>query len=219
MLFFPEVKVSAIVSSIFNFLRVDFAENISGTDESKTYLYNLFNNKEGIPLKSRDFDYYKQAKVIFLAKENSERVISVYPIFNRSKIDLPSVHIFSSQENNENNSIGFSSFNPNPNNIGIGYNLSLQILVTSSNILEVQIIHYALRALLFSSMVTFEYYGIQNPKLSNQDIILKSEEVPDNIYSKGINFSGYYEENFNLLLKPLIEFIIKDIKFIGITKI
>jgi len=194
-LFIPEIQLKAFLDELLEFIKEDFN---SHTNENDTLLaIMLKGNKIG------DFDYFTEAKDLFLREADHARPVTTRLFFDRDKANLPSMHINLPSEQPGPDGIGVDAgFNENEINslgdeIKVVYNRAFQsvynIIITSDNPFEVLIIYHVIRALIVSFFDSLELIGFRNPKLGGQDLILNEMNVPNNIMVRAISISSFYE--------------------------
>jgi len=90
MLFLPEIKLQKICDAFLNYLKDDLKIAILENKEVESYLYLLFHeNYKDL----NNSTYYIQAKQIFLREESDNRLLVVRPIFDKSRANLPTIHV------------------------------------------------------------------------------------------------------------------------------
>ena len=80
--------------------------------------------------------------------------------------------------------------------LGRGFRAQFGFIITSDNIMEVLIINYVLRALLIGSSDDLSTLGFDNPRYSCQDLNVRPEILPANVYCKGILLNSIYNDTF-----------------------
>jgi hypothetical protein len=73
------------------------------------------------------------------------------------------------------------------------FDTTFQIICTSDNHSEVLIMYHAIRAGLISIFDTISLSGLENAKISGQELKIKSDLVPENIFMRGIGIASSYE--------------------------
>lgn len=92
------------------------------------------------------------------------------------------------------------------------FSSNYQIMITSDNSSEVNIIYHIYKSLLIALVPHLSLKGLLNPKLSGNDIVFQDDQMPMGIFHKVLNLSFDYE-----LVVPqlLINGLIKSINFDG----
>lgn len=215
MLFLPELRLKKICDALLNFLRSDLKACILKKEEERSYLYALF-HEEGVT--SHLYKNYEDAKEIFLRNKENAKYLEVRANFDRTRANIPTIHIIVPQESEGIKSLAdaYGDFYK-PRNVDIlsrGYNSNFGIVVTSDNLTECLLITYILRALLIGSQGDLEAIGFKNTSFNMQDIQVRPELLPSNMYVKGIIMNSTYEETFPMVssLSDDIRDVIFDIK-------
>lgn len=193
----PEILLFNIIQSCFDAIKDDWNRHL---DEKDTLLYAYFGN---LPVHGKKWNWFEQAKDLFLREEDHPRKIEVEMFFNSERARAPTVHLTLPSEQSSGDGIG----------VDIGYqedrwddsNLTYQqtstrmfesqyhILISSDNTLEVQLIYNFLRGMIISIFTQVELAGLRNPKLSGQDLRLESHLVPEHIFVRGLGIRTEYE--------------------------
>lgn len=170
----------------------------SKPDEKDTFLYKLFNGNfiEG-------YDYFKQAKALLLKGINvpDPRKIETRIFFDRSRASSPTLHITLPSEQHAFDGISYDKGYSDPSFTDTsfteentrGFQTKYQIIATSDNTFEVLIMYYLLKALIVSNIRIFELNGLRNIKQSGQDLLIRDEFMPQNIYMRGLTIDCFYE--------------------------
>ena len=87
----PEVILMYTVKSLIDVINKDWTDN---TDPTKTILYDLFyKDDNGYPLVLNKFNYFEQAKNLFITDKNKQRQLVVTMGYNLERKGLPTIHI------------------------------------------------------------------------------------------------------------------------------
>jgi hypothetical protein len=123
--------------------------------------------------------------------------------FNSERARLPTVHLTLPSEQSSADGIGTDAgymsevFDDTDNTfqrtLTRMFESQYQILITSDNTLEVQLIYNFLRAMIIGIFDQIELAGLRNPKLSGQDLRLESHLVPEHIFVRGLGIHTQYE--------------------------
>ena len=195
-LFIPEIVVFRIVEAAFNLAKRDWEAN-SATEE-KTVLYKLFYGQ-----KYELWDYYEQAKSLFLRKMGDAREIKTRMFFDVSRASIPTVHITLPGETSQYNSLGIgqgdnaSEFDDVREEVtptlSRNYKTTFHIIITSDNTIETLLIYHFLKNIITSMLDHVQFEGIQNPILSGNDIRIDSSIVPGHIFARALALDFFYE--------------------------
>lgn len=203
----PEILLFNIVESALKHLADDVqaAQNNSTT----SFLYRIFNG-----IKDEKHDYYKEALDLFGRKKDHPRKIRSRLFFDAQEANIPTIHITMPQEQNaeDHNSIGVGE-DPEDTFIDQGagehtpnrtrfFNSTFHVIVTSDNHREVMIIYHTIKAVFISALSEINIAGLENPKLSGQDIRPKEDIVPRNVFMRGMGISSSYEVTVPRFFNP-----------------
>lgn len=195
MLFLPEVRLKKICDALIEYLVTDLKERLDAGEENKSYLYLLFHEDE---YDNTPSEYYNQAKILFLRKESDTRYLRIFPIFDRRRAELPTIHIVVPQDSESILSIGDIEGEVYQEILSEklirGFETQFNLITTSDNIMEVIIINYVLRALLIGSVSNLDVVGFINPRFSVQDLTARPELLPANTYVKGLAMFASYSD-------------------------
>lgn len=197
MILIPEVKILEIIDIAIKTVEIDYYSTI---DTKSTLLYKIFGgNKIG------KFDFFEQAKDIFLRSVDHPRKIATRMLFDTSRAGLPTIHVTMPAENASSDGIGIDEGYVDSELDTVhkkvittytrGFDTTYNCIITSDNATEVLCIYHLLKSMLISIFDTIEFSGIRNVKLSGQDLQINSELVPINLYSRGIGISCLYEQS------------------------
>lgn len=203
---FPEIVIYNTLNSIVSLLRNDLKNT---EDEKKTILYKILGvDDEGNPIKMNLYNYFVQAKKIISIPKN----LSVNFGYNQEVAKIISLHILLPSETAQ-STIGEDEgymdediFDDDGKKIGIQqkytqmYDSTYQIMITSNNSSEVNIVYNILKSMLLMLVPHLELMGLRIPHLSGNDIIMNDEYVPVPIFHKVLNLSFKYEHTVPKLL-------------------
>lgn len=219
MIIIPEIKLKKLIEGILASIKLNFE---SATDPQDTLLYFLFNG-----LKEGHYDYYIEAKNLFLREVTHAKKIQTYLAFNRNPSNVPSIYISLPGEQSENNGIGIDQGYPDYFTLQDGnkqptynrmFGAQYNLIITSENVLEVILIYHTLRAVLISTMDTLEMSGLRNIRYTGQDININTELVPPHLFIKSLGISFDYEVDVPRFFMGPIENL-ADITFTGTAQI
>jgi hypothetical protein len=229
MTIIPEQILYALIRDILKFVKDDF-NNAPSNNKTDTILYDLFH---GVVID--DYNYYEQAQELILANEGNPRLINVRLFFDLNCANLPTIHITLPAESPGIGYIGQKGSNSDDDNFGdkedsLGENYAerfatnfesnYNIIVTSSNTFEVLIIYSLLKYLMLSFSICFSLNGLQNMKISGQDIMNRPDYIPATIFMRGVNVNMFYEfvakESFTK--KIINHLFLEDSEINGVVK-
>jgi len=202
----PEIALLKALEGLFLWLKSNYEERVLQGAEEKSYLYKLFYGIE-----YNGFNYYEQAKKIFLSDPLDQRKLRVRIFFDPQRAHLPTIHITLPAETNELSGLGQ---NDNGEVLDRYYSVKFSLVITSDNYSEVLIIYYTIKSLITSGFMTLENLGLREVVLGGGDLQLQSDIIPVNVFYRELFIDTKYEERF-----PNMEFdrddIIKTTEFIG----
>ena len=207
----PELVIHRTLVTIVKMLRDDLEENNS--DETKSLLYKILGvDEKGQALKLNLYDVFKQAKKIVQTKQN----LSVNFGYNQEVANIISMHILLPSEQGS-MTIGADEgyleddvFDDDGNKIGVQqyytqtYESTYQIMITSNNSAEVNVVYNILKSMLLMLVPHLELMGLRLPTLSGNDIVMQDDLVPVPIFHKVLNLSFKYEHNVPKLTQERI---------------
>lgn len=204
----PEIVIYNTLQSIVKLLRDDLKEHAD--DDKETILYKILGvDEEGKPIKMNLYNYFVQAKKMILTPKN----LSVNFGYNQEVAKIISMHILLPAEQGESTigeDEGYMSENildEEGNKIGGQqcftqiYDCTYQIMITSNNSSEVNVVYNILKSMLLMLVPHLELMGIRIPKLSGNDIVMQDDLTPVPLFHKVINLSFKYEHTVPQLVK------------------
>lgn len=207
----PELVIHRTLVTIVKMLRDDLEENRS--DETQSLLYKILGvDEQGQSLKLNLYDVFKQAKKIVQTEQN----LSVNFGYNQEVANIISMHILLPSEQGS-MTIGADEgyleddiLDSNGNKIGVQqyytqtYESTYQIMITSNNSAEVNVVYNILKSMLLMLVPHLELMGLRLPTLSGNDIVMQDDLVPVPIFHKVLNLSFKYEHNVPKLTQERI---------------
>lgn len=198
----PELVIHRTLVTIVKMLRDDLEENKG--DETQSLLYKILGvDEQGHALKLNLYDVFKQAKKIVQTEQN----LSVNFGYNQEVANIISMHILLPSEQGS-MTIGADEgyleddiLDDNGNKIGVQqyytqtYESTYQIMITSNNSAEVDVVYNILKSMLLMLVPHLELMGLRLPTLSGNDIVMQDDLVPVPIFHKVLNLSFKYEHN------------------------
>lgn len=194
MIIIPEVKIYNILFTLIKAIRIDFQNK----PEKESLLYKFFNDAS-----LEKHDYYKIAKDIFLSKKGEkQRYLDIKIFFDRSRAEMPTIHISQPGEQPANDSIGMGEGDYNvetfdENTISPSFNkrfnATYNIIFTSSNPIETIVMYHTMKAMLLSYYELLYANGLEKPSFGGQDLLLNESLVPNHIHIKSLSLTLDYE--------------------------
>lgn len=204
----PEIVIYNTLKSIVSLLRKDLEEH--ATDDKETILYKILGvDEEGEPIKMNLYNYFIQAKKMIMTPQN----LSVNFGYNQEVVKIISMHILLPSEQGEavigedEGYIEDDVFDESGNKISTQpyftqtYNCTYQIMITSNNSSEVNVIYNILKSMLLMLVPHLELMGIRIPSLSGNDIMMQDDLTPVPLFHKVLNLTFKYEHNVPQLLR------------------
>ena len=191
----PENILYNALESVIKYVRRDLEEY--GKDEKKSMLYRLLGeNIDGKPLSMNRWNFFKQAKKIFLDKNN----LSVNFGYNFEVAKIISLHIILPSEQAAESAIGQDEGYGEDDEEDLtesyftqNFTSNYQVMLTSNNNSEVMTVYHILKSLLLMIVPHLEIMGLRLNKFSGNDIMFRDEMMPNGIFHKVLNISFNYE--------------------------
>lgn len=192
----PEIVIYNALESIIGYVRRDLSEK---ENDENTILYKLLGQTaDKKPLVMNRWNFFKQAKKIFLDKGN----LSVNFGYNFEVAKIISLHIILPSEEAAESAIGqdegYGDEMDEESQTEIqfftqNFRSNYQIMITSNNSSEVLTVYHILKSLLLMIFPHLEIMGLRLNKLSGSDVMFRDEMMPNGIFHKVINLSFNYE--------------------------
>ena len=208
----PEVIIYNALESIIKFIRKDLTAN---ENEHDTVLYRMLGeDAEGNELKMNRWNFFRQAKKIFLDKGN----LSVNFGYNFEIAKIISLHIILPSEEAAESAIGQDEgygttiddekvqeyFTQN-------FHSNYQVMITSNNESEVLTVYHILKSMLIMIIPHLEVVGLRLNKISGNDVMFRDELMPNGTFHKVLNLNFNYEIKVpQILRKDIIKGIVFD---------
>lgn len=183
MILIPERQIKLIIDLVLN--KID-----------EQYLLSVFGDQKlGV------YDFFENAKTIFLKKQDNPRLIESHLFFNRDRAALPTVHLsLPSEVMSGDNGINFESeveFSESDPTLfreisSKSYGGKYNIIFTSNNTFEVLIMYNVFKSFFQGNISLLELNGLRNVKISGNDIILNEGIVPEGVYSRVFSLECVY---------------------------
>lgn len=185
-LILPEIGLLRTIEGLLKWIKYEYEDRFNEGAEEKSYLFRLFGD-----VKYNGFDYYEQAKKIFIKNEFDQRKVGVRIFFDQSRAHMPTIHIVMPGESNEASGLGY---NDNGEFLERQYSSRYALVLTSDNYAEVLILYYAIRSLIMSGFMMLEEFGIRNISIGGGDLQLQPDMVPTNIFYRTVFIDMFYDE-------------------------
>ena len=189
-----------ILFSFLNMATLDVTNNLKEHLNSNTpqesWLYKVLGEYS-----IQRYNFFKEAKSIFLRDETSENRIFVDITYNKKKDGPINIFLSLGSENyGSENALGLDSKNTdNLDNTGYSEtysrrfdrNMSLYIYTENSN--ETVLLYDVYKSLIIAFTPHLELLGLRNIRLSGQDISEYPDFVPKNFFFRQLNINFNYE--------------------------
>ena len=206
----PEFVIHKTLVAIVEMLRADLAEHAA--DDTQSLLYKILGTDEqGQPLQLNLYNVFKQAKKIIQTKNN----LSVNFGYNQEVAQIISLHILLPSEQGK-MAIGADEGYLSDDIVEDGektrvqnyytqmYDATYQIMITSNNSAEVNVVYNILKSMLLMLVPQLELMGLRLPTLSGNDVVMQDDLVPVPFFHKVINLSFTYEHNVPQMVQQLV---------------
>jgi len=193
----PEVTLRKLIEGFLLHIRNDYNANLADTTKSLLYAYftGINDNKK---------NYFDEAVDLFTRTPDHARYIETRMFFDAQRGIIPTIHITMPSESVGMNSIGIGEGGDEGHRIVDGTDIFVQyerrfdtqyhIVCTSDNHSEVLMMYYLLRAGLISVLDSVALEGLENAKISGQELKINPDLVPNHIYMRSIGLSFSYDE-------------------------
>ena len=206
----PEFVIHKTLVAIVEMLRTDLAEHAA--DDTQSLLYKILGTDEqGKPLQLNLYNVFKQAKKIIQTENN----LSVNFGYNQEVAQIISLHILLPSEQGK-MAIGADEGYLSDDIVEDGektrvqnyytqmYDATYQIMITSNNSAEVNVVYNILKSMLLMLVPQLELMGLRLPTLSGNDVVMQDDLVPVPLFHKVINLSFTYEHNVPQMVQKLV---------------
>lgn len=206
----PEFVIHKTLVAIVEMLRADLAEHAA--DDTQSLLYKILGTDEqGQPLQLNLYNVFKQAKKIVQTKNN----LSVNFGYNQEVAQIISFHILLPSEQGKmaiGADEGYLSDDISEDGEKVRvqnyytqmYDATYQIMITSNNSAEVNVVYNILKSMLLMLVPQLELMGLRLPTLSGNDVVMQDDLVPVPLFHKVINLSFTYEHNVPQMVQQLV---------------
>lgn len=201
MIKIPEVQLQETLSLFLTLLRNDLQQT---SQKESTLLYQLV----GGQFIGAKFNAFEQMRSVLLAPPSDPRYLDVHLFFNSEKAAVPSIHLMLNSDNQTSTYVGNNRQEPD---FGMGsglvdnlnqeyrettsrrFSVSYNAVVTSNNSYEVVLLYHILKSCLLAYDNSLEVSGLQEIKISGQDLQLMEEIVPANCFTRALVIELSYE--------------------------
>ena len=203
----PELVINKILVSIVKLLRDDLEHH--PLNEKDTILYKILGlDEQGEDLQINIYNYFKQARKIIETKQN----LSVNFGYNQEVANMISLHIILPSETGK---IGIGADEGYVDDVDDNnamhqgyltqvYDTTYQIMITSNNSAEVNVVYNILKSMLLMLIDHIEFMGLRNPSISGNDIVIQDDLTPVPIFHRVLNLSFTYEHVIPKMLKDIV---------------
>lgn len=192
----PEIILINIVDSLLNKVKVDFEENQNNNTPTQSLLYCYFNG-----LTHYKKDYYIEAVDLFTREVGHPRIIDTRLFFDAGRAIIPTIHITMPSDQTGQNSLSFGESGSHVKAREDGsysniyerrFDSQYQIVCTSDNHSEVLLMYHLLRAGMISVSDTISFEGLENLKISGQELKINPEIAPNHIFMRSLSVTFSY---------------------------
>jgi len=186
------IKVKQIVDALIKYVRDDYNNTV---DKTETFLYRLLgDNTEG------DYNFYEQAKEIFLRDDLKARKIRTSLMFNKNTNGAPHIHVRESSRVKGNfNTIGGiqgeqfiyedGSFSEQYRDTKRG---TYEVLITSMNALDTILIAEVVYTLMYGAYETFQN-EFSTFDFSLKELVFQNSNMAEQLFVKAITLDTQQE--------------------------
>jgi len=198
----PEIVIYNTLESAVKLIREDLKENAG--NEKDSILYKILGlDEDGNKVKMNRYVYFEQAKKMF----ETTGSLSVNFGYNLEVAKIISMHILLPSEVYSGGGIGQDEGYQTEDVMGEDdetleahqqtytqmFDSVYQIMITSVNSSEVNIVYNVLKSVLLMLVPHLELLGLRIPKFSGNDVVMNDEYTPIPIFHKVLNISFTYE--------------------------
>ena len=187
----PEVVIYKFLTNSLKLIREDVEMN----PEKDTVLYDIFGDQ-----KMNAYDFFKQAKKIIMNHGN----LSVSFGYNPEVAKIISLHILLPSENSDGLAIGanegyeYTTSEDYKESTRINYtqlfDTTYQILISSDNSSEVNVVYNLLKSLFLIFYEQLEVSGLRVAKIGGNDIVMRDDYVSSPmLFQKVLNLTFQYD--------------------------
>lgn len=196
MIVIPETTIHQSLEKGLNYIKLNYQANIA--TPQKSWLYKVLQTEQ-----FQRYNFFENAKTVFLAKKDNPRKIECNLFFNLERAHIPTIHVTLPGLTPINNAIGIGSgFRETDFDIENGEQFEVfnkrqrstyNIILTSDNTMEVILMFNVVYALLIALTDHFNLSGIENIQLGGGDIQMDPSIVPTHVFMRAITFSCEFD--------------------------
>lgn len=191
MIQLPQITLYNIIQGALTLIKADYISK--GTE---SILYQVFDGASHVKK-----DFLQEAIALFTRTPEDVRDVRVRMFYDAEKASIPTIHITLNQDMVGQNSIGVDEGSAVKSYADGStapiymkrFDTNYLIICTSDNHAEVMMMYDLLRAVLISIFDSISILGLENPKISGQDIRLNENITPPHIFARAISVSCEYE--------------------------
>lgn len=194
----PEVVLYKLINGLLDDIDKEYN---SAVDKTTTKLYRYWKG-----VSDGKYDYYEEAVSLFTTRgEDHPRKVSCRMFFDAAMAKVPTMHITMPADQGGENSIGVDESGSEDDmyvsesdreittTLGRRFDARFHIICTSDNNREVLLMYHTLRAMIISAHRSLDFAGLQNMKLSGQELRINEMGVPNHIFMRGLGIHHSYD--------------------------
>lgn len=195
-LIIPEIILLDAYQKALDFIRSNYIANKSQPE--KSYLGILLGNQN-----LERYEFLEQSRSVFITTNKDPRHILVNLFFNAQRATIPTIHITNPSEIPIHDALNLSQgfrepdFDEDEQTYTPVFNRRFKakynIVFTSDNINEVVFVYQIMKSMSISITEHLNLSGLENIKISGNEISLKSDIIPSNIFIKAIGIEFEYD--------------------------
>ncbi len=191
----PIVKLKAILDGMIEFIRADYEEKVATTTEEDSLLYIILegNSEDG-------YDFFTEAKNIFLRDSTSPRKISTRLMFSKDVAPTPTIHVREpSAVKGTYNSIGSLNattyiYEDSASGEYRDTKKSMfEYVITSDNPLDTILISEVIYSVMLSGYETFSTQLFETFDFQMKELIANQNVIPYPLFIKSIEMVAQFE--------------------------
>lgn len=206
-IFIPEIVIYETIKSFIDVINEDWTNKDGVVTEDQTILYHIFGkdlNDNDIQI--GDFNYFEQAKEIFLRSESDRRFIGINLGYNLERQGMPTIHLLLPHESSFNQGVGsnegyadyYEDKDSDDNDVVFptlthGSNVMYNLFITSENMMEVVLTYHFLKYCMLSLSNHMENGGLQALKFGGSDIQFTPDLLPKHVFHRNFSLEFTYD--------------------------
>jgi hypothetical protein len=210
----PNLVIYKYLTGLINTLKKDIEKNISTPESSR--IFKIFDN-----LTVDDELWYKTASQLLTRPKSHPRGFDIRRGFDKDRAQSPTAHITMGEDSTKMMGIGLSESYYVDNN-GLAdtqhdqfYTFKTNIIFTSENKTEVEILYEVIKAFVPTLMLCFSADGVHNVRTKGMDLTINADMAPMHVYMRSLSFSGDYQSktpSLDVVNQTLITEIFAEVK-------